>query len=66
MKTGGLGLLDLGLAQAAFRADQECQALRLLVADQRLGHRVQDQLELFITGLEPVGQQYRWVDLRHA
>ncbi|MNP71117.1 hypothetical protein D3C76_1674580 [compost metagenome] len=36
------------------------------MADQRLGDRMQDQLELFIAGFEPVGQQHGWVNLRHA
>ncbi len=63
---GGFGLLDLGLRQPTFGADQERQGRRPGMADQRLGHRMQHQLQFGLGLLQPVGQQQRRVDHRHG
>src|SRR5690606_10438580 len=62
----GLGsrLPDLGIAQTALRTDQKGQCLRSGTSGQRLGNRMQDQLEIGFDQRQPFGQAQWCVDHR--
>jgi len=64
LKAGSPCLFDLGVVQPAFGTDQESQCGGRRVVRQRLGDRVQHQLQVGFD-CQPIGQQLRRVNDRN-